>query len=144
MTFTGSHAESGGATVIAARASLWPFHVYAGLTALVGLGLILFSDTVARVAIDAPVLTGTIDFGAWFTGLGVGCLLFAVVIVLSSRRQGWWLPVAPLMAATAGICCLIALLAGWSVLTPIGVALMAALGAMDLVFARQMVRSAEG
>lgn len=121
-----------------------PFHVYAGLTALVGLDLILFGDRVAGLVLDAPVLAGTLDFGAWFAGMGVGCLLFALVIVLSSRRQGWWLPVAPLMAGTAGVCCLIALAAGWSVLTPAGMAILAVLAATDLLFARLMVRSAGG
>ncbi len=142
MTYAASGTAIGAAT--AARRHHWPFHVYAGLTALLGLDLILFGDMVAGLAIDAPVLAGTMDFGAWFAGLGVGCLLFALAIVLSARRQGWWLPVAPLMAGTAGVCCLIALAAGWSVLTPTGVAILAVLAATDMLFARLMVRSAEG
>ncbi len=120
------------------------FHLYAGLSALVGLDLLLFADMIAAMAFTDPALTSSVDSGLWLRGLGIGTLLFALTVEISARRGGRWLEVAPLMAGTAGVICFVAIAAAWTVLSPPAVAVLALLGAIDLAFARAMKRAVEG
>ncbi|HYC04252.1 MAG TPA: hypothetical protein VED40_13210 [Azospirillaceae bacterium] len=120
------------------------FHLYAVLSALVALDLLLFADWIAALAFTDPALTSSVDSALWLRGLGIGTLLFALTVEISARRGGRWLEVAPLMAGTAGAVCFIAIAAAWSVLSPLAVAVLAVLGAIDLAFARSMRRAVEG
>lgn len=122
----------------------WSFHGYAIISALLGLDLILFGGWIADRAISSQVLATTMDFGLYARALGVGCVAFGGLIIISAGRGTQWAAFAPVMAGTAGAVSVMGALAGLSVLTGFGIGLLLAAASLDFLFMVLMRRALAG
>lgn len=141
MTAASHRLDTAGEGTVGSRRS---FKIYALLTVLLGIDLVLFGGWIADRAIALPVLARTMDFGLYAQGLGVATVAFGALIALTARRGGDWAALAPAMAGTAGAICVIAAIAGLSVLTPFGIALLLIVAAIDVTFMVLMRRALTG